>query len=296
MWPDPQSPLVCVVMPAYRAAETVAAAARTVLAQDYANLVLGIAVPVARDSETASAVGSLGDSRVVLIEQADRGISDARNLVLRRITADLYMFLDADDFMMPGVISAYVRHRVETGTPGLRYGHYVRGVLGDTSPPERRPAPYLGLVRHAFARMCIMSFVATGSIMIDREVVDQIGYFDTRFNHAEDWHYWLRVTRQFPVFGLDIVAYHYTYAKLSRPDPFPRTFFDDGTRIASELCRPYPLRLLSLMWIRTQYAIYYARTFRGRRSIRQLMDIRAGDVFAIPFGLLLYLMRRLHIA
>jgi glycosyltransferase involved in cell wall biosynthesis len=241
---------------------------------------------------TSDAIRRIADPRVILLDQTGKGISDARNIVFRQVDADLYMFLDADDFMKPGVVSAYVRHRLETGIAGLRYGHYTRGVLGSAEPEEFRPAPFLGRVSHAFARMCIMSYCVTGAVMLDREVVEATGLFDTRFNHAEDWHYWLRVARRFPVFGLDVVAYRYTYAKLSMARPFPRSFFDDGHKVASELCTPFYLRWISHVCIIAQYAIYYFRTRRGRKCWNEWSDIQLWDILAIPPAAVFYALRR----
>lgn len=278
-------------MPAYKTAQSVAAAAQTALSQDYDNLVVGICAPTS-DIATLEAAGAVGDRRVQVLEQTGKGIADARNKIMREIVADLYVFLDSDDYLNPGMISAYVRHRLETGEAGLRYGHYTRQLAGTGSPREMFRAPFLGRVRNPFTRLVVLNFIGPGSAMVDREILDQVGYFDTRFNHAEDWHFWLRVVRKFPLFGLDFVAYHYTYGKLMMEVPFRRVFFDDGARVLNDVCDSWALRQLSLTCIRAMAALYYVRTFHKRRSWSQIWDFRILDFVSLPFAAVIYYLRR----
>ncbi len=287
-------PTVCVVMPAYRAAATVGAAADSVLSQDYPNLILGIAAP-ARDPETLAAARAIVDPRVQVLEQTGRGIADARNLVLEAIPADLYMFLDSDDFMNPGVIGFYVRHRLATGEEGLRYGHYMEQLPDGSAPDWVRRAPFLGRVAKAFPRLCLLNFIGTGSVMIDAAVVRKVGVFERRFSHGEDWHYWLRIARQFPVFGLDVVAYRYTYGKLTRAVPYPRSFFDDGVTIVRDVRCPPFVRLLSIACIHAMYVRYFARTLKARRSLAQFTDLRLLDLLSVPPAAIVLGLRKLGI-
>ena len=281
-------------MPAFRATHTVEAAARTVLDQDYPNLVLGIGVRP-DDIETIAAIRRVNDPRIILLEQLGIGISDGRNVILRSVEADLYMFLDADDYMKPGVVSAYVRHRVETGIPALRCGDYVRGTLGEVETFQLRKTPFRGRVRAAFGRLCVLNFVSTGSVALDREIIQRVGYFDERFNHGEDWHYWLRVARVYPLFVLDVVAYHYTYAKLARAKPFPRSFFEDGIAVIRDIAPAFWLRFLSETCLHALYAVYYMRTLKGRQWASDYLDIRFIDFLSLMPASLLLALRRLGV-
>lgn len=284
-------PLVCVVMPAFRAADSIGRAVRSLLEQNYPNIIVGIGVPV-RDPETLTAARAIEDPRVVVVEQQGRGISDGRNQVMRQVKASLYMFLDADDMMKPGVISDYVRHRLEDGRPGLRFGHYVRTTDDPNGKEQLRLSPFLGEVQEGFKKLSIMNFVTTGSVMVDREVIDTVGYFDTRFNHGEDWHYWLRVARSYPIFGMDIVAYHYTYGKLTRGRPFGREFCEDAIKVVSDVAPPQPFRFLSFCASRAAYAVYYFRTFGARKEWRELLDIRLTDLLSVFVAAPLWFLRR----
>ena len=283
-------PRVCVVMPAYRAAGSIAEAVQSVLAQDYGDIVMGVAIP-ASDLETLAAVRALSDARIRILEQTGKGIADARNLVLREIKADLYTFLDADDRMLPGMLPAYVRHRLETGRPGMRCSHYIRRLAGE-SHDELRRMPFLGQIDHAFTRLALMNFVPSGTVMVDREILEQVGLFDTRYHHAEDWHLWLRISRRYPLFGLDTVSFRYSYGKLNNPVPCTRAHFDDGERVLYDVCDSRLVRQLSLLSIRAMACVYYLRTLRQRRTRAQYFDFRFGDFLSLPPAMAIFYLRK----
>ena len=285
------SPRICVVMPAYKAADTIVKAIQSVLNQKYPNLVVAVAVP-SHDVDTLTAAREIGDKQILLLEQSGRGIADARNLVLKNVSADLYMFLDSDDFMKPDVVERYVAHRLATGKAALRCGHYTELALNSSQPEWTRRCPLTGKIQNGFGHLALLNFIGTGSVMIDREIVTKVGYFDTRFSHGEDWHYWLRISKCFPIFVLDVVAYRYTYAKLSRQRPFPRSFFDDGVRVIRDVNPPWYIEVCSVMCIKSMAALYYFRTLGSRNSLKQLLDCRLSDIFALPFAAVILFLRK----
>jgi len=279
-------------MPAYNAEHTIANSIKTVTTQDYKNIIIGVAVPV-HDSKTLDALRAVDDGRVLVFKQTGKGISDARNLVLKSTDADLYMFLDADDFMKPGAISYYVANRLETSQPGLRFSHYTELRLNSPRTEWTRAAPFIGSIDKAFEKLAMLNFIGTGSVMIDKSVLKKVGYFDTRFNHGEDWHYWMRIAKHFPIIGVDFVTYRYTYGKLARDKPFPRIFFDTGKAILKDVRPKWLIYKLSITCIKGMAALYYLRTMRSRNTLALLFDFRFSDFLAlIPAGIIWVLRSR----
>src|SRR5689334_5854744 len=90
---------VSVIIPAYRAATTIARALESVLAQS----VLPREVLVINDGspdDLAAAVAPFrhGATPVVVIDKPNGGVASARNLGIERATGHLVAFLDADDY------------------------------------------------------------------------------------------------------------------------------------------------------------------------------------------------------
>jgi hypothetical protein len=53
------------------------------------------------------------------------------------------------------------------------------------------------------------------SFLYRRACQDAVGYYDPDFLHAEDWEYWLRISRQFKMMHVPEVLYQYRIHKSS---------------------------------------------------------------------------------
>ena len=269
-------PTVCVVMPAFEAATTLERAARSVLSQGYENVVLAISI-YPDDEETGAAAQALGDPRVVVIVRSGRGIANGRNAALARVDADLYMFLDSDDRYGPETIEAYVADHRANPRPALRYGDWTGVSPLDGSERRRRVwTPK----RRAYEQLLLDNFISTPTVMLDREIVRDVGGFDERYPHAEDWDLWLRVARRYPLRHVPVDAAHYTRTKLERI--YPRSFF----LTEREIVRRQPVSrgwaLAAALVARGRYGAYYAGTLRSRKTLRMILDVRPSELAAVP--------------
>src|SRR5688500_5829413 len=95
-------PAVSIIMPAYNVDPYVGVAVRSALAQTFTDFELIVVDDGSRD-ETAAIVKALGreDSRVRLVQQANRGLAGARNTALRASRGVLFALLDSDDAWEP---------------------------------------------------------------------------------------------------------------------------------------------------------------------------------------------------
>ena len=286
-------PIVCVVMPAYNSAETLGAAASSVLRQDYGRLRLAISV-YPHDFETIAAAEALEDERVVIVRRNGRGVANGRNCAIRTVQADLYMFLDSDDTYDRNVITPYVRDFLASSEPVLRYGDWT-GISPLTGRHRVRtcPAPR----RRQYEQLLIDNFVATGTVMVDARILADVGLFDEReeYNYVEDWELWLRIARRFPLRRVALNTFFYTETKRQRL--VPRTFFEREISIVRRQPVGRALRTLAIGLARGRCAAYYLRTFPSRKTARQRLDFRALDLIALPAltMLKLYRFRRLEL-
>jgi glycosyltransferase involved in cell wall biosynthesis len=90
-----------IITPAFNAASTIEETIASVLAQTHADWTLRVVDDGSTDG-TAEAVGRfLGDARISLIRQENRGSANARNRGLEGTTGESIAFLDADDVWEP---------------------------------------------------------------------------------------------------------------------------------------------------------------------------------------------------
>lgn len=274
-------PTVCVVMPAYRAGGTLERAARSVLDQSYSQLVLAVSI-YAGDEETATIARALGDTRVIVVERPGRGIANGRNAALEHVEAELFMFLDSDDRYGEGVIEAYVDDHRASPAPALRYGDWTAVSPRDGSERPRRVYVPRG---HRYEQLALDNYIATPTVMIDRAIVRELGGFDERYPHAEDWDLWLRIAQRYPVRHVPVNAAYYTRTKLERI--YPRSFFLTEREIAGRQPLSRAWKLAATVLARGRYGAYFLGTLSSRRTLRMLIDVRLSELAAAPAFVLL---------
>ncbi len=185
------SPTVSVVIPAYNAAWCVRRAIDSVLAQDFRDFEL-IVVNDGSTDDTAAVLASYGGA-IRVVNQANRGLSSARNSGIQAARGEFVAFLDADDWWLPG----------QTHAPGRP--HAQPPELGFSSTAARVEDPDGNLVNIWACAQWQGSFLAhlygsnadvagSGSaVIVRRTLFDQTGGFDETLRSLEDIDMWMRL-------------------------------------------------------------------------------------------------------
>lgn len=181
------SPRVSVVMPAYQAARSIAAAASSVLWQSYRDLEL-VVVDDGSTDRTAEIAAAL-DGPVRVIQQENGGVAAARNRGIEAAQGELVAFCDADDLWLEAHLAALVELYDRQGgiVTSNCYWLFPRGIHPSrTRYKGRFPRP--DRQRQAILEQ---NFVSTMSLF-PRALADEVGRFDETLRRAEDWDFWLR--------------------------------------------------------------------------------------------------------
>jgi GT2 family glycosyltransferase len=190
------APLVSVIVPAYRAAETISATLDSVLAQsftDYEIIVVNDGSPDSAELEKALEP-YLG--RIVYLRQENQGPGGARNtgiLAARGVYAGL---LDADDMWAPEHLAAQVA--VLEADPSIDVVYADARIVGDVPEAGRTVmefCPSAGEVtfERLVARQCAVNICVS---LCRRDTLVRTGLFDPAFRGTEDMDMWLRIARQ----------------------------------------------------------------------------------------------------
>lgn len=192
--PMPAEPLVSVVIPAFEAERFLAEAIESVLAQDY-EPVETIVVDDGSGDRTAEVAARYEGVHVIAQENA--GPSAARNRGFAASRGEFVAFHDADDAMTPDKLSVQVGHMLdnpEVGCvlaeqelmiePGAELPFWVAGSGAPTvmvTPP---------------AEFADEPDVHPMTMVMRREVFEQVGDFDEAMCPAEDFDWILRASEE----------------------------------------------------------------------------------------------------
>jgi GT2 family glycosyltransferase len=199
-------PLVSVIIPTYNRKHLLLETICSVRAQTYQN----IEIVVCDDGSTDGTYDEIQSQRdVKLVRTKNLGPASARNAGFKLSKGKLVSFLDSDDLWLSTKLEQQVDVFNTTDARFVYSEMYIFG--GGTSKAYkynlRGPAAKSGYV---FDELSAENFVGAPTPVIDREVFNAIGLFDTRhkFKYVEDWDMWLRIAR--------VCAFHYIKEPLAK--------------------------------------------------------------------------------
>lgn len=201
--PDTASllPLVSVIIPAFNAAAYVLETLQTVADQAYGPL----EIILVDDGSTDATVALVHKHypQVQIISQPNAGVAAARNIGLRAATGEFICLLDADDGWYPGKLHAqvnYLQQHPETGAVYHAWQVWPPDDAGNFQPmaiPEVQDASAIDAEKSGwiYPQLLMECIVHTSTLMLRREWLEKVGFFNAELKIGEDYDYWLRLSR-----------------------------------------------------------------------------------------------------
>ena len=190
-----------VVIPLYNKARHISRALDSVLAQTCQDFELVVVNDGSTDG-SERVVERYADPRIRLVQQANAGVSAARNRGIAEARADLIAFLDADDEWLPGHLETILRLRRKCPGCGA-YATAFRIVTprGEKTPPFIGiPAPpYEGVIPNYFRTVHGDHAVWTSAVAVHREAFNDCGPFPVGEPRREDLDMWCRIALKYPI-------------------------------------------------------------------------------------------------
>jgi glycosyltransferase involved in cell wall biosynthesis len=136
----------------------------------------------------------------ILQLESNKGVSVARNIGLKNATKDYIAFLDADDCWLPEKTKQQMAFFIE------KYPK-IDGIAccrnNETVGFPYRVNPKTNLASISLKKMLIRNICPTPTVILKKEIIDNIGLFNEDMRHAEDANYWLRISEKYNLFILD---------------------------------------------------------------------------------------------
>ncbi len=229
--------MISVVIPLYNKEKTVARAVRSVLAQTFQDFEIVVVNDGSTDNSPQVVTG-IGDSRIRLVQQANAGVSVARNRGVAEARSEIVAFLDADDEWLPEFLEA-VRGLAEAhpGSEMFATSYFKVGFDG-----QRRPAAASETDLSDYFRVASSSEppIHASAVAVKKRALEAIGGFPVGVHSGEDLLTWARLVVRAPV------AYRAEpLSVFHRNKPIQRRPSEDDT-VGRELRELWPVGPLSL--------------------------------------------------
>jgi glycosyltransferase involved in cell wall biosynthesis len=182
-------PLVSVIIPTYNRASVLERAIRSVLGQTFRDFELIVVDDGSIDS-TTHLLNSF-DGNLKALAQENQGVSAARNLGIKESTGVLLAFLDSDDEWLPGKLA---RQTALFDGRNPNFVCHTDEIWLRNGKELQQKEIHLKQGGRFFRRALERCLISPSSVMISRELLDRIGWFDEELPAAEDYDLWLRIT------------------------------------------------------------------------------------------------------
>ena len=191
-----KQPLFSVVIPVRNRATTLARAIDSVLQQSITDLELLI-IDDGSNDRTPELVDSYStDNRVRYFRQDHQGVSAARNFGIGKARAKYIAFLDSDDQWLPKKLA--LQYQFFAQNPQFRIVQtneiWIRnGVRVNAGIVHRKQDGDI------FQPSLMRCLITPSSVVMDAQLIAEIGCFDTKLPACEDYDLWLRITARYPI-------------------------------------------------------------------------------------------------
>lgn len=194
------SSLVSVIIPTFNRGHCIKKAVESVLAQTYQNLQVVVIDDGSTDS-TRDVLAGIKDSRLQYVHTKNEGNYFARNTGLAQAKGDFISLLDSDDCYVPQKIAVQLDRFKNNPDLGLCCSNvYVKHQnIPDKVFEDAAHSFHFDIDNEGgFLEKAIESnFIVTSTVMIRKECVRRVGIFNTQFQNAMDYEYFLRIVFNF---------------------------------------------------------------------------------------------------
>ena len=202
--------MISVVIPLYNKEKAIRATLESVIAQTYTDYEVIVVDDGSTDSSVEVVQSVMAQSnKIRLIQKPNGGVFSARNCGIIESKGYYIALLDGDDLWKPTFLEELVilihdfpKARMwGVNTAFLRNGKYYKWQQGLDSGFRGYVENYFGTLHN--------DLFCSSSVVIRKDVFDNVGYFDERISASEDLDMWYRIILKYPVVFYDKVLVCY---------------------------------------------------------------------------------------
>ncbi|MBA2883005.1 glycosyltransferase involved in cell wall biosynthesis [Desulfosalsimonas propionicica] len=250
MEPEHFQPLVSVIIPTYNRAELLPDAIESVMQQTYPEFEV-IVVDDGSTDDTAAIMSQWSDRITYIRREINEGRSAVVNLAVNIAQGNFIAILDSDDVWLPHKLKRQVevfKHFPECGAVGG--GAMYMDLSGRPFGKAMIPSEIIEYKKFAVS-MCLPG--SHSNEIMRREAFEKVGGLDVALRRAQDYDFWLKLIRQYPIRAVPEVLMYKRAHQGKRPYADIETIVKCRKLIASRIPEP-ELRRKHLAWMWFQVA------------------------------------------
>ena len=228
--------MVSIVIPLYNKEKAIVRTLDSVLAQTYMDYEVIVVNDGSTDRSKEVVELWLAENscrcgcRFRLLSKSNGGVCSARNRGIQEAKGEYIAFLDADDLWDKDYLAEQVRMMSDfpkAAMWGINFAEMYDGKLVRELPTGLQKG-YRGYVEDYFnIPGRISDLFCSSSVVVRKEVFDNVGYFDERIKYAEDTDMWWRIIARYSVAFYDRYMVFYQFdaenRALLKPKPLDKS-------------------------------------------------------------------------
>ena len=179
-------PIISIITPSYNQGQFLEETILSVLNQDYPNLEY-IIIDGGSTDNSVNIIKKYENRLDYWISEPDNGQTEAINKGFKKTTGDILGWLNSDDLLLHGALSALVACFEAHPEAGFVYGDYQM-INRDGRVLFQRSVPDYDFGVLVYGR----SLMTQPATFFRRSVLEQIGYLDEQFDFCMDLEFWIR--------------------------------------------------------------------------------------------------------
>ena len=188
-------PLISIVIPLYNKERFIKETLDSVFNQSFTDYEIIIVNDGSTDS-SVFIVNAIGDQRITVLSNQNKGVSHARNFGISKANSDLIALLDGDDLWEPNHLENLYNLYEKFPDCGLYATAYNKKYFNG----EKIKASYNGLAKEYFGIIedyfsaSIKDGIAwTSAVLIPMKTFRKVGVFDEEMRSGQDTDLWIRI-------------------------------------------------------------------------------------------------------
>ena len=182
---------ISLLLPVYNSEKTLRKCITTILSSSYSNFELVIINDGSTDS-TKDIIESFKEDRINYHEKSNSGLIDSLNFGVKNCSSEIIMRIDSDDYINPKKIELQLKELQSSNSVLIGTNAYIVNeddkIISDTNLPLKHSEIVKSMIK-------IRPSIIHPSIMVYKEILDKVNYFDEKYHHAEDYDIFLRISR-----------------------------------------------------------------------------------------------------